>query len=78
MEKEITYADDYVNWLKWVSDAKQSKHAMFESTHYAKISILLQVQQAKGGDLDNNSTKQLASYNNDEMSTRWREICQRI
>jgi hypothetical protein len=32
MEQEITDADDYVDWFKWVSDAEQSKHAMFEST----------------------------------------------
>jgi len=34
MGEEITYVDDYVDWLKWVFDAKKSKHAMFESTHY--------------------------------------------
>jgi hypothetical protein len=38
-------------------------------THTAKIPILLQVQQAKGGDLDNNSIEQLTSFNNDEMNT---------
>jgi len=48
------------------------------ATHYAKIPILLEVQQAEGGGLNNNSTKQLASSNNDEMNTRWREIYQRI
>ncbi len=51
---------------------------MYESTHYATIPILLQVHQAEGGNLDHNSTKQLASFNHDEMTTRWREICQRI
>jgi hypothetical protein len=25
MEKEITDANDYVDWLKWVSDAEQSR-----------------------------------------------------
>jgi hypothetical protein len=42
-----------------------------------KIQVLLQVQQ-EGGGLNNNSTKQMASSYNDEISTRWREICQRI
>jgi len=43
MEEEITDAYDYVDWLKWVFDAEKSKHAMFESTHYVEIPILLQV-----------------------------------
>jgi len=49
-----------------------------QHTHYVEIPILLQVQQAEGGDLDNNSIEQLMSFKNDEMNTRWREICQRI
>jgi hypothetical protein len=75
MEEEITDIDDYVDWLKRVSDAEQSRQAMYESPHYATISMWLQVHQAEDGNLDHNSTKQLASSNHDEMSTRWREIC---
>jgi hypothetical protein len=78
MEEEITYANDYTNWLRWVSDVEQSRQAMYESTHDAAILVLLQVHQIEGDNLDNNSTKQMASSNHDEMSTRWREICQRI
>jgi hypothetical protein len=48
---------------------------MYESTHCATIPILLQVHQAEGGNLDRNSIEQLASFNHDEMTTRWREIC---
>jgi glyoxylate carboligase len=55
MEEEITNADDYADWLKWVSDAKRNKQAMFESTHHAKIPVLLQVQQIESGGLNNNS-----------------------
>ncbi len=43
MEEEITNVDDYVDQLKWVSDAEQSRQAMYESTHYVKIPVLLQV-----------------------------------
>jgi len=43
MGEEIIDVDDYVDWLKWVFDAKKSKHAMFESTHYVQIPILLEV-----------------------------------
>jgi hypothetical protein len=76
MGKKITDANDYVNSLRWVSDAKQSKHALYESTHCLKIPVLLQVDQTKGGNLDGSSTEQLASCSHDEMSTRWQEICQ--
>jgi hypothetical protein len=51
---------------------------MYESTHNATILVLLQVHQAEGGNLDSSYTEQLASSNPDEMSTRWREIYQRI
>jgi hypothetical protein len=78
MEEKITDADDYADWLKWVFDAEQSRHAMYESTHCAEIPVLLQVDQTKGGNLDRSSIKQLTSSNHDEMSTRWSEICQRI
>jgi len=42
MEEEITDADDYTNWLRWVSNAEQSRQAMYESTHDAAIPLLLQ------------------------------------
>jgi hypothetical protein len=37
MEEEIKNANDYADWLKWVSNAERSKHAMFESTHYTEF-----------------------------------------
>jgi len=55
MEEEIINANDFANWLKWVFDAEQSRQAMYESTHYAKIPVLLQVDQIERGNLDHNS-----------------------
>jgi len=93
MEEEITDADDYADWMKWVSDAEQCKQAMYESTHDAVVPLLLQQPsrrhassiptllqtiQTKDGNSDGSHTEQLASSNHDEMDTRWREICQRI
>jgi hypothetical protein len=51
---------------------------MFESTSYTKILVLLQVHEVESGGLNNNSSEQLASSNNDEISTRWKEICQKV
>ncbi|CAM6017523.1 unnamed protein product [Sphagnum balticum] len=42
MEEEITDADDYVDWLRWVFDAEQSGQTMYDSTHDAAIPLLLQ------------------------------------
>ncbi len=89
MEEEITDADDYIDWMRWVSDAEQCRQAVYESTHDAAIPLLLQkpnrghtssipallqIVQMRDG----SHTEQLASSNHDEMDTRWREICQRI
>jgi hypothetical protein len=45
MEEEITDIDDYVDWIMWVFNAKERKHAIFEFTSCAKVPILLQVHQ---------------------------------
>jgi len=93
MEEEITDADDYADWMRWVSDAEQCRQAMYESTHDAAVPLLLQQPsrkhassiptllqtiQTKDGNSDGSHTEQLASSNHDEMDTRWREICQQI
>jgi len=57
MEEEIIDIDNYVDWLKWVFDAKKRKHAMFESTKCVEIPILLQVHEAKSGGFNNNSSR---------------------
>jgi hypothetical protein len=54
MEKEIIDADDYANWLKWVSDVEKRKQAIFESTSCTQIFVLLQVHEAKSGGSHNN------------------------
>jgi len=42
MEEEITDSDDYADWIKWASDAKEKRHAIFKSR---EVPILLQVHQ---------------------------------
>jgi hypothetical protein len=41
MKEEITYADDYADWIRWVSDAEQRRHAMYESTRGVAVPPLL-------------------------------------
>jgi len=74
MEEEITDINDYVDWLKWVSNVERKKKTMFLQI-VKKIPILLQVHEAKGGDFNNNSSKKLTSSDNNEINTRWKEIC---
>jgi hypothetical protein len=91
MDEEITDVDDYRDCMRWVSDAKQSRQAMYESTHdvavpfllqqpsrgdASSIPALLQTVQTKEGNSDCSPTEQLASSDHDEMDTRWSEICQ--
>ncbi|CAM6044010.1 unnamed protein product [Sphagnum compactum] len=45
MEEEITNADDYANWIKWVSNAEERKHAIFKSRSCAEVQVLLQIHQ---------------------------------
>jgi len=93
MKEEITDADDYADWIRWVSDAEQGRQAMYESTHgvaippllqqpsqvhTSSIPAILQTVQMRDGNFDGSHTEQLTSANHCEMNTRWREICQRI
>jgi hypothetical protein len=93
MAKEVTDANDYTDWIRWVSDVEQSKQDMCESTHDAPVPLLLQqpnrdhdssipallhIVQIKDGNFDCKPTEQLASSSHHEMDIRWREICQRI
>jgi glyoxylate carboligase len=70
MEEKIIDADDYADWLKWVSDAKRRKQTMFESTNFEEIPVLLQIHETEGGDVHNNSNNKLTTSDNDEVSTR--------
>jgi len=31
MAEKVTDSDDYTDWIRWASDAKQSRQAMYES-----------------------------------------------
>ncbi len=93
MKEEITDANDYVDWIRWVSNVEQGRHAMYESTrgvavppllqqpsqvHASSILALLQTVQMRDSNSDGSHTEQLTSASHCEMNTRWREICQRI
>ncbi len=78
MKEEITNADDYANWIRWVSDAEQEKQALPRAANCAEIHVLLQVQQVDTTDSHDNFKEQLALSNNQKVSSRWEEICQRI
>ncbi len=93
MDEKIIDVDDYADWMRWVSDAEQSKRAMYESTHDADVPFLLQqpsrrdassipalrqIVQMKDGNSNHNTTEQLGSSSHEEKDIRWREICQQI
>jgi predicted aspartyl protease len=78
MEEEIADADDYADWIKWVSDAEKGKQAIFETANRAEVPVLLQIHQMNIGDSHNNCKEQLASSDNRKLNTRWEEICQKI
>jgi hypothetical protein len=78
MEEEITDDDDYADWIKWVSNAEKGKQAIFETTNYAEVPVLLQVHQIDNGDFHNNCKEQLALFDKRKVNTRWEEIYQKI
>ncbi len=93
MNEEVTNADDYADWMRWASDAEQSRRAMCECTPDAAVTLLLQqpslrdtssiptllqAVQMKDGDSDRSTTELLGSSSHEEMDTRWKDICQRI
>jgi hypothetical protein len=40
--------------------------------------MMLRIHEPKYGDFNNNSNKKSTLSNNDEINTRWKEICQKI
>jgi hypothetical protein len=32
MKEDVTDSDDYADWIQWMSNAEQSRHAIYEST----------------------------------------------
>jgi len=41
MKEEITDVDDYADWIRWVSDAEQGKHALPGAANCAEVPVLL-------------------------------------
>jgi hypothetical protein len=41
MNEEVTDADDYADWMRWVSDAEQSRRVVCECTPDATMTLLL-------------------------------------
>jgi hypothetical protein len=93
MNEEITNVDDYADWLRWVANAEQGKQTRRESTPDADATLvlqqtyptdissiltLLQAVQVKGDDFSCTTTGPSSSSCHDELTTRWREISQRI
>jgi len=44
MREEITDADNYADWIKWVADAEQKKQALADGLNHVEVPVLLQVQ----------------------------------
>ncbi|CAK9858400.1 unnamed protein product [Sphagnum jensenii] len=78
MREDITDADDYADWIQWVSEAEKRKHASMEAVRCAKVPALLQIHQVSGSDAHFNRKEQLALLGDQKMSTRWEEISQKI
>jgi len=41
MAEEVTDSDDYANWIRWASDAEQSRQAVYESIQDLPVPLLL-------------------------------------
>jgi hypothetical protein len=93
MTEEIANGDDYVDWIRWVSDAEKSRQTVHESTHDvlvplllqqhcpehdSAIPMLLQTIQVKDGDSDCEPIEKFMSPSHHESRIRWKEICERI
>jgi hypothetical protein len=89
MTEEIADGDDYVDWIRWVSDAEQGRSTVHESTHNVPVPLLLQPQslehdsvipmllqtvQVKFGDSNCEPTERFASSYRFELGIRWKEI----
>ncbi len=46
LKEEVIDFDDYADWIQWVSDAEQSRHAIYESTQDSLVPLLLQPSPA--------------------------------
>jgi len=78
MKEEITDADDYADWIRWVFDVEQGKQALPRAATYAEVPVLLQVQQMNIANSYNNYKERLALSEDNKANSRWGEICQKI
>jgi hypothetical protein len=93
MIEEISDGDDYPDWIKWASDAKESRLSMRESAHNvlgpvllqqhkpdhdSVIPMILQTAQVETGKPDHKPNEEFASCSHFESGIRWKEICERI
>jgi hypothetical protein len=76
MKEEITDADDYADWIRWVADAEQEKLAITRATNDAEVSVILQVQHM---DITNSHYSLKGRLtDNCKTGSKWGEICQKI
>jgi hypothetical protein len=93
MTEELTDSDDYVDWIRWVSDAEQSRQAAYGSTQglldplqlqqptptiNSSMPVLLQTIHMRNGDLDYKPAEKLTTTSPLQIEHRWKEIYQRI
>jgi hypothetical protein len=78
MKEEVTDADDYADWIRWVSDAEQGKQALPGTTTCVEVPVLLQVQQMNIANSYNSFKERLALSENNKANSRWEKICQKI
>jgi len=78
MREEITDANDYADWIKWVADAKKKKQALIDGLNHVEVTVLLQVQQLNDAALCNNFRGQIVSTDDPRVSSRWEDICQKL
>jgi hypothetical protein len=74
--EEITDADDYADWIRWVADAEQEKQVISRATNDVEVSVLLQVQHMDITDSHNSLKERL--IDNCKADSRWGEICQNM
>jgi len=78
IQEEITDADDYANWIKWVADAKQKKQAFTNGLNHVEVPVLLQVQQLNDVAFCNNFRDRIVSTDDPGVNSRWEDICQKL
>jgi hypothetical protein len=76
MREEISDADDYVDWLQWVSDAEERRQISREPEQCAKVPALLQIHRVSRNEA--HSKQSALSPDCQKMSTRWEKISQKI